>query len=1144
MLIPLDVQSAYTLLQSPMSLARYIQTAKEQGYTALGLADVNVLYGALDFYSLCKQADIQPLIGMAVQLPLGDSLASHEEWLIYAKNYAGYQDLMALSSLLQMTETVDAKAAQDYMFTHNQNWLTILPARNGPHMRYLKQGRLNEAMAWLENMGGHFSQGQILLGIGSQNDELFHLQSLITLAKAAQVEIVPLPRVRYCHSEDAFSLEILHAIEQNRPIEDVASLTNMAGFDYLRSPAAYQAIYTQISLPAANPLTSFKEIAANCQVEMPVHQYLLPKFPVPGNIEAHDYLRQLAREGLSSRLTKVSMDYHQRLDYELGVIHSMGFDDYFLIVWDVMRYAHEKKIMTGPGRGSAAGSLVAYSLRITDVDPVANSLLFERFLNPERKNMPDIDLDFPDDQRYRILEYVHKKYGTGHVAQIATFGTFAARVSLRNVGAVLGKSQEVINEWANSIPKNASVTLETAYEQSSDFRQLVQREANGDLWFNTAKRIEGLPRHISTHAAGVIISDQPLHHYLPLKANSGRIPLSQYTMDKVEAIGLLKFDFLSLINLTILHDAVAAAEKLAGYALPPSAYDLDDHNVFALFQRADTSGVFQFESDGIRHVLKQVSPASMEDLAAVNALFRPGPMKQIKHFVARKNGLEPITYPHPDLAPILRPTYGVMIYQEQVMQVANRLAGFSYGQADILRRAMSKKSKNSIDKLREKFISGAKQQGYTIEKAEQVYDYIDEFANYGFNRSHAFAYSYLAYQLAWLKTYYPAAFFYGNLINGHIHDAKGKQLVAEAKNRGIEIMPPDVNASLMNMRVIDADHIQLGLHDIKGLARNAAELIIQERQAAGRYKDLSDFINRLNSQIIKIDILEKLAKANALAAFGYNRRTLIEDALPKVLEHAKLFSSDDSNQLTLLSDDEQQFNEIFAPVISRQPEFSKRELIEGEIETLGQALTVKLYEAYQPFYLANLITSTSQLLPDFKAAIIGEITHLRRISTKNGKPMAFLKVQDEAGLVEVTVFPADYVQYAALLHEGQQIYLYGKVQFRNESLQMVLLSARSLNDDLIAFLNKQLHKNDQPKNSAAFYIQVANRQEATAKKTEMLRIIAANPGVIPIHFSLSAEKEQFWLADKFNTSSTPAVIAALQNLYGAENIKMGSVNFS
>lgn len=1143
MFIPLHVQSAYTLLQSPMSLEQYVEAAQERGYHALGLADVNVLYGIPEFYRLCRRAGMQPLVGMTVQLPADTAGRPYEEWLIYAKNYAGYQDLMAFSSQLQLSETINAKAALEFIFTHNDNWLTILAPLNGPHMHFVQQGQPQQAVEWLQSIQTYFKPKQLLIGIGTQPHELYHFNTIKHMADTCSIELVPLPNIRYCNSEDVFSVKVLQAIAENRQFEDMAELEDIKGFNYLQTPRAYQAVYDQLTESDNDMLAIFSELAAACQVEMPEKTYLLPKFPLPAATDAQSYLKHLAIQGLNQRVPDCSLAYKERLAYELSIIHKMGFDDYFLIVWDVMRFAHEKKIMTGPGRGSAAGSLVAFSLNITDVDPIANHLLFERFLNPERQNMPDIDLDFPDNQRHHILDYVYKKYGADHVAQIATFGTFAARMSLRNVGSVLGKSQETLKQWANSIPRDPQVTLQTVYEQSSDFRDMIKQEEHGQLWYKTAKQIEGLPRHVSTHAAGVIISDQPLQQYIPLQGNHAQIPLSQYTMGNVEAIGLLKIDFLSLINLTILHDAVTAAEKLAGHALPPLSYNRDDQNVYALFRRAETNGIFQFESEGIRNVLKQVAPTSMEDLAAVNALFRPGPMKQINHFVARKHGQAPITYPHPDLEPILKPTYGVMVYQEQVMQVANKLAGFSLGQADILRRAMGKKNKAAIDEMRDKFISGTLEQGYTQETAEQVYNYIHEFANYGFNRSHAFAYSYLAYQLAWLKTYYPTAFFYGNLINIHIHDTKGKQLFIEANAMGINIIPPDVNESFLNMQIAGAQTIQLGLRDIRGLPRNMCEAIVQMRQNEGRYEGLQDFINRLGTQFRKIELLERLAKANALNGFGYNRRTLIEEALPKMIEHANLFGSDNSQQMSLLSDENQKYTQLFAPVIEPLEEYSDRILMEGEIETLGQTLTVKLYEAYQPFYRENRLTHISKLTEAKKVAIIGEITQLKRITTKNGKPMAFLQLQDETGSLEITAFPDIYIQLAGVLHEGNHVYLYGKTQLRNESLQLILISARPLNEELQTFLSSQLNKAEPGTASShlpkqACYIDVANRQMATDKKRALLAIIQANQGEMPIHFRLSAESENFWLPAKFSINADPAAIRALTDLFGAENLKI------
>lgn len=1137
MIVPLHVHSAYTLLQSPMSITEYVKTGKTYGYKALGLADINVLYGALEFYRLCLKNNIKPFIGMTVQLPTNVHGQPYEEWLIYVKNYAGYQDLMALSSLLKLTDNIDAEKMRDFIFNNNENWITILPALNGPHMNLIKQGSTDETMIYLESIKQYFKAQQLYIGIGNLAHELYHLGTIREITAKAKLTLVPLPHIKYAKSHDAFSLKILQAIDDNEVFTEASEFANIQGFNYLQTPQAYGAAYDEL-IANQDVMAVFTNLDEQCQFVLPDKEYLLPKFPIAENKTAQSYLKALAFAGLDKRIEHVTDDYIERLHYELSIIHEMGFDDYFLIVWDVIRFAHEKHIMTGPGRGSAAGALTAFCLQITDVDPIENHLLFERFLNPERQNMPDIDLDFPDNQRQHILDYVYNKYGEGHVAQIATFGSFAARMSLRNVGAILGKSQETLKEWANQIPRDPKASLQSVYNQSETLRQMIRQEENGELWFKTAGQLEGLPRHVSTHAAGVIISDQPLQKYTPLQSSGGHIPLSQYTMGDVEGVGLLKVDFLSLSNLTILNDAVKAAEKLAYKPLDPLSFDREDQEVYSLFRKAKTNGIFQFESEGIRNVLRQVAPTSMEDLAAVNALFRPGPMKQIDHFVERKHGREAIAYPHPDLADILKPTYGVMVYQEQVMQVANKLAGFSLGQADILRRAMGKKDKKIIDEMRQKFISGAVSQGYSQETAVQVYNYIDEFANYGFNRSHAFAYSYLAYQLAWLKTHYPVAFYYGNLINVHIHDTKGKQLIVEAKNQGLKILPPDVNHSFMDMQVIDVETIQLGLSDIKGISKNMSETIIQLRQSEGQYQDLQDFVNRIGERFQKKDLLEKLAKSNALASFDLNRRTLIEDAIDKMLEHTKLFGGN-MQQLSLLSDEKNEYQRLFTPVIEKLDEYSDRKLMEDEIETLGQVLTVNLYEDYQVYYQEELLTHVSELKDNQKVGIIGEITHLKRITTKNGKPMAFIQLQDEVGIVEVTVFPDVYVQYAAVLHQGHQVYIYGKTQVRNDNLQLVMVSAKALNQELIQFLDNNLNRNlAKSTDINAYYIRVENRQTATDKKTDLLQIIQNNQGNLPIHFTLKAEEETFWLAKKFNVSSDISVSNGLKKVYGNSNVKI------
>ncbi|AMB99697.1 hypothetical protein AWM75_06740 [Aerococcus urinaehominis] len=1126
-MLALDVRSAYSLLSSPLDLSDYVSQAKALAYPALGLADRNVMYGAWQFYQLCRQAGIKPLIGMTLVLPSLMAGQAEEEWLVYAKNYQGYQRLMKLSSLMQTEKDLSNRQVYDYLVANQADFLLIMPALEGRHIQLIKAGHAN-VRAEMKQVITDFEQ--IYIGLSPLEADNYHLDQVLSIADQLQIPLLALPPIKYLEPHDLASLKVLQAIDKNQPLDQPEILADMSGPYYLWSQTDYEQAYQDLGV--SNRLVDSDIILNQLNLDMPKQRLQLPHYPVPDGDNPADYLARLAYQGLAER-TDNSQAYQDRLDYELAVIHDMGFDDYFLIVWDVMDYAHRQQIQTGPGRGSAAGALVAYALYITDVDPVANALLFERFLNPERQNMPDIDLDFPDNKRQEIIDYVVRKYGPEHVAQIATFGTFAARRALRDVGSALGRDQQSLSRWSNTVQGDQNVDIKNLFQNSHALQHLVAEDQLGSTWLEIAHKIQGLPRHVSTHAAGIILSDQPLTDNVPLQASNNHVPLSQYTMGDVEAIGLLKIDFLSLINLTILANSLAAASKLAKKKLEPLSFDREDQAVYQVFRDGDTNGVFQFESEGIRQVLKRVAPTSMADVAAVNALYRPGPMQQIDHFVNRKHGREAIAYPHPDLADILAPTYGVMVYQEQVMQVTNRLAGFSLAEADILRRAISKKNEGQLAAMRDKFLNGAQKLGYSQATADQVFQYIEAFANYGFNKSHAYAYSYLAYQLAWLKVYFPAAFYFGNLRSHSLHDSKGKLLVQEAKEHGVTILPPDINLSYYDLTVIDDQTLRLGLSDIKGLNKPLIRDILSSRQHEGSFKNLKDLVTRLNSKYLKEDQLAKLAWANALDCFAMNKRTLIEEAIPKWLTHASLFASP-GQQLSLdFGSHNQSFQEQFEPQINQLTEYDSRTLLTGEQETLGQSLTVDLYSDYQYFYQLGILKKIHSLGAQEKVTVLGELVTKKQIKTKKGQQMAFIDLQDDTATIEMVVFPQAFIENASVLLTGDQVMVQGRTQLRQDQLQLVVDQVYSLNDKVKKKLSDQAKKIQAKRQ---LYIRVSDRQQASQLKPSLLAVLAENPGPNRVSISMEAEQETYRLGSKYSVLANKQVVNQLRTIFGYDNV--------
>ena len=811
--------------------------------------------------------------------------------------------------------------------------------------------------------------------------------------------------------------------------------------------------------------------------------------------------------------------YLQRLDYELSVIHNMGFDDYFLIVYDVMKYAHDQKIVTGAGRGSAAGSLVAYLLRITDVDPIKYDLLFERFLNPDRQTMPDIDLDIPDNRRQEVLRYVHHKYGHFQVVQIATFGTMAAKMVLRDVSRVFGLSQSESNRWSKAVPNTLKITLQDAYQQSKELRQLIESSKKNQLIYQVAMILEGLPRHVSTHAAGVIISDVDLRTLIPLQLGSDELLLSQYTMNDVQATGLLKFDFLGLKNLSIIDDALKAMRHLPQAISSQNEIPIDEAQTMALFQKADTTGVFQFESTGIRQVLKRVVPQNLEDLAAVNALFRPGPMQHIDEFVARRFHKQKVTYADPRMEKILSSTYGIIVYQEQVMQIASEIAGFTLAQADILRRAISKKNKQELDNYRQIFVQGAKMNGLSQNSANQIYDYIESFGDYGFNRSHAFAYSKVGYQMAYLKVHFPAAFFTALMKSAQNDVKKLKEYAHQLKKYQVQLLPPDINQSQLETTMIDQGALRLGLANIKGTRKDFLRQVITERYENGLYKDFDQFLLRiyhLNSHWLKEDLLKPLIAVGCFDQLGENRRQLNNQLSSKIQNFMISAGSIDLLETMALSQ------------TADHSDYNLEEKLTLEDQYLGMYLSGHPLDRYQIYYQREKVVEISQLVPNQKAAIIIYVTNIKEITTKKQEKMAFVTGNDGTQEIEVTVFPLLYRQIRGQLQMNRCLLVRGKGQISNFTGQMQFI-AEQIYDE------KQIEKQF---NQKVCYLRFENGFENKSLMYDLQTLLKKHHGNVPVVIYDARSKQKQMIDEKFWVKDSADLYAELRQLLGKENVVM------
>lgn len=1096
---PLQVSSSYSLLQSSLKIDDYVTTAKNMGYKVLALTDYNVMYGMLTFYHACKSNGIKPLLGLTLQLKNEKTGVIGNELILIAQGLTGYHNLMKISSLKLAKPEGVALNLED-ISEYFLDLTVIIPAVDGE----MNSDALKMIVNRLEILQNIVKSEDLYMGVSSTMD-LVTRRSLVTLADKQGISIVAAQPVQYVHQTDYFGQQVLQAIKNNTILEKSEINPKILGANYLKSISEIKKEYMDCGLERAFDTVS--QVCAKSNLELDFPKTKLPHYKTPKKMSSQQYLRDLCLKGLTKRINEEKIlntqPYQQRLEHELSVISDMGFNDYFLIVADITRFAQQQQIMLDPGRGSAAGSLVAYVLEITDVDPLQYNLLFERFLNSKRAQMPDIDIDLPDNKRDEVIHHIYTTYGESHMAQIITFDTLGAKQAIRDVGRVLGFKTYELDEWSKAIPNTMKIGLKNAYEKSQTLRNLVADNYINKLLYETALQLEGLPRHYSKHAAGIILSDHDLRETVPVRMGNDNIWLTQYAKGQVEEVGLLKIDLLGLRNLSLLSNAVYLVKK--GYGITNfdvHKIDLNDASTLALFQKGDTVGVFQFESGGIRSVLRKVKPTSFEDVVAVNALYRPGPMDNIDEFVARKQQQHKITYPDKALEPILRITYGIIVYQEQVMQVASIMGGFSLGEADLLRRAMSGKKQIIIEEMKSKFLQGAQKKGFTQQIANQVYTYIERFADYGFNRSHAIAYSKLAFQLAFIKAHYPAA-FYAALLNTVIGSQKTRDYVFEAKKYNVDIKGPDINQSEQGY-VLKQKAIYFGLSCIKKLRRDFISNLIQERRQNGKYKNFSDFLKRIDPKFRKDEYIDALIYSGALDGFDTNRNRLIslKDAELKTLE----LTDDLSSQL------------LMTPAEREVKEQSLNERLEKEIEYLGMALSGHPIEKYTSIAKTYRTKYISELEVGMKTNILVYIKNIRVITTKKGDDMAFITGSDQSGELDITLFPSEYQRYGLRIREAQSWLVSGQVREHNG---LSFIVSKMVLADTIT--------------TKCWYLRLTKEITAVNKR-ELLALMQKQHGETPvIIYDVQKENkvvmhEKYWLKDDAETQSL------LIALLGKENV--------
>ena len=1108
---PLDVKSSYSLLKSPTRISDLVTTAKERGYKALALTDENVLYGAVEFYNAAKKAGIKPIFGLRLVVALNETDGTKLDLVFLAKNQRGYQHLMDLSTLQQTRKDKKAPLTVAQISPLLNELFIIIPPQSTV---FSVLAQPTSILTELANLGDDDS---VLLGVNSRLDDV-QIDTLQQLSKQLSLPLVGTSPVDYLNANDLFASRVLQAIDAGVELKDPTIEAERRGQHYLHSKEQVIQDYKAKGLSAAAQKTV--EVATLCNVELQFRAPVLPHFKNQAGISSQQYLRSLCIQGLKKRRVapgKTIQQYQERLAMELKIIHEMGFDDYFLIVWDVINFAHQQKITTDPGRGSAAGSLVAYALAITEVDPLQYDLLFERFLNPERAQMPDIDLDIPDNRRDEVLQYVHQKYGHQRVAQITTFGTLAAKQVVRDVSRVFNLPRYDMQRLIDALPHGLHVTLKDALNESQQLKNLLDDNPKFRLLIQVAQQLEGLPRHYSIHAAGIVLSEQPLHEVVPLQDGSDGLLMTQFAKDTVEALGLLKMDFLGLKNLSIMDNTLQMIRQ-EDPAFDLQKINFNDPLTLQLFQRGKTEGIFQFESSGIRNVLVNLHPTNFEDIVAVNALYRPGPMENIPHFTARKAGKEKIAYPAPSLEKILGPTYGILVYQEQVMQLASVMAGFTLGEADLLRRAMSKKKKATMEDMRTKFIAGATEHGYSAQVAHQVFEYIDRFANYGFNHSHAVAYSMMAFEMAYLKVHYPAAFFTA-LMNAETNIEKLKRHVGDAKQFGVKISGPRINISESSFLLHDGT-VYFGFSAIKGVRRDFVAAILEERQENGKFTDLRNFITRIPERWQKQELIEPLIYSGAFDNMGYNRAEMI-DALPKLISGIELFAGfanfDDPTLQTAID----QRNEF--PLLTR---------LTKENEYLGVYLSGHPVTQYYQLGQQLHATKIADLYPNSEATIIVLTNHVKTIYTKREhREMAFVNGTDETGAVDITVFPKQYQQFKEQLETNKILIVRGRVEYREgRGLQLV---ANQLQD---------VKKVQQERPSQRWVLRILPSLDTEMVHRELNNIFNEYHGSIPVLLFYPANDKKILLDQKRWLKNSQKAKKALVAVLGQENVVLQQLN--
>lgn len=1035
----LHVHTEFSLLDGASRIKNLVTAVKELGMDSVAITDHGVMYGTIDFYKECLKQGVKPIIGCEVYLAPGSRKERQEingvkyyHLILLAENQTGYRNLVQLVSLANIEGMYyKPRVDKELLKKYHEGIICLSACVAGEIPRALIQGNKAKAESLVQEYLNIFGKDNFFLEIQNHGlaEERISNAGLVELAQKYNIGLVATNDCHYVSRADSEFHDILLCIQMGKTIADPARMRFNSDDYYVKSPAEMAELFKDYPEAIANT----EKIAARCQVDFEFGHIQLPYYPIPSQYADDEaYLRALCEQALPNRYPKSSEAVIKRLDYELSIIHRMGYDSYFLIVWDFINYSRQHGIGVGPGRGSAAGSIVAYLLGITNLDPLKYELLFERFLNPDRVTMPDIDIDFDYIQRSKVIDYVKERYGYDHVAQIVTFGTMAAKGAVRDVGRVLNMPYSQVADIAKLIPNELKITLDKALKESADFRKLYDSDADVKKLIDLARKIEGLPRHSSTHAAGVVIARNPLTDYLPVAVSEGTL-VTEFDKDHVEELGLLKMDFLGLRTLTVINDTIANIKKNRQEVIDINAIPLADELTADMLCAGKTGAVFQMESSGMTNLVKDLAPRNFADLIPTVALYRPGPLGSgmVEDFIGGRHGTKEVTYMHPLLEPILKETFGVVLYQEQVMQIVQVLAGFSLGQADLLRRAMGKKKHEILLAQKENFLKGCAQNQIDADLATTIFDLLTHFADYGFNKSHSAAYALVAWQTAYLKAHYPAEFM-AAMLTSIMDTQKVPRYIELARRMELEILPPDINASMANFSV-DHEAIRFGLAAVRNVGDAAIASIVEARQADGRFKSLLDFCKRIDTSTINKRMLESLIKCGAFDSLGAKRSQLLA-IMDAAMSEAQREKRDAMNgQLGLFGED---IGETYALKLPDIPEASMPERLNWEKENTGFYITGHPLDEFRAS-LKNLPTIEFIQHGGVKdkqvVRIGGMVTEAKRITTRKGDTMCFLTIEDYTERLEVTVFPRVFYVNTAVLVPDMPLIIQGRVDVDDDA---------------------------------------------------------------------------------------------------------------